>query len=204
VRKTVTPSSWGEPRDLLPHVGAALGVEPGRRLVQEQDARVVDEGEGEIETALHAARVAADLAVGGLHQADALEQSVAARAALGLRDALERGLEAHVLAPGEQAVEGCFLERGADRHPHLGALSHDVVTRHARRARGGRQQRGEHEDGRRLARAVGPEEAVDLARLDGQVDPVDGPHPAFELAHEAFDLDAVGEDLHALFLSADT
>ena len=183
-------------RHLLPHVGAALRVEPGGRLVEEEDARVMHERERQVEPALHAARVAADLAVRRVGEADALEQRVAARAPLGLRHALERGLEAHVLAAGEQRVERRLLERRADLAPHRGAVLHDVAPGHARGARGGRQQRGEHQHGGRLAGAVGPEEAIDLAGLDPQVDAVDRPHGTLELAHEALDLDAVGEDLH--------
>ena len=68
--------------------------------------------------------------------------------------------------PGQQRVERRLLQRGADRRAHRGALADDVVARHARRARGRRQQRGEHQHRRRLARAVGPEEAVDLAGRD--------------------------------------
>ena len=76
VRKTVMPSSRASRADLLPQRGAALRVEAGRRLVEEQDARAVDERQREVEAALHAARVAADLAVGRLGQPDALEQLV--------------------------------------------------------------------------------------------------------------------------------
>ena len=56
----------GEPRDLVPEGGAALDVEPGRRLVEEEDPRPVHEREREVEPALHPARVAADLAIGRL------------------------------------------------------------------------------------------------------------------------------------------
>ena len=48
-----------EPGDLLPQRGAALRVEPGRRLVEEEDARPVHEREREVEPPLHPARVAA-------------------------------------------------------------------------------------------------------------------------------------------------
>ena len=152
----------------------------------------MDEREREVEPALHAARVAADLAVGGVDEVHALEQGIAASAALGLRHALEGGLQAQVLAAGEQRVERGLLQRGADLAPDRGALADDVVPRHARRARRGRQQRGEHQDRRRLAGPVGAEEGVDLTGLDAQVDPVHGPHAALELAHQALDLDAVG------------
>ena len=181
----------GQARDLLPQVRAALRVEPRGGLVEEQDARRVHERERQVEPALHAARVAAHAAVGRVDQPHALEQRVAARAPLRLRDALQGRLEAHVVAPGEQRVERGLLQRGADRPPHRRPVVHHVVPRDTRAARGGRQQRGEHQHGRRLAGAVGPEEAVDLARLDAQVDPVDRAHAALELADEPLDLDAV-------------
>ena len=40
-----------------------------------------------------------------------------------------------------------------------------------------------------LPAPFGPEEAVDLALGDGEVEPVDGADAALELAHEARDLD---------------
>ncbi len=56
----------GEPRDLVPERGAALDVEPGRGLVEEEDAGAVGERQRQVEAALHPARVAADFAVGRL------------------------------------------------------------------------------------------------------------------------------------------
>ena len=88
-------------------------------------------------------------------------------------------------------VERGLLQRGADRAADLGALVHDVQASHARAAGGRRQQRGEHQHRRRLARAVGPEETVDLARRDLEVDAVDGAHAALEVADQALDLDSV-------------
>src|SRR5439155_8401 len=46
---------------------------------------------------------------------------------------------------------------------------------------------------------VRPEKAVDLARLDGQVDPVDGPDPTLELPGQPLDDDPV---VHASTLPA--
>ena len=63
-----------EASDLAPERGAALRVEPGRRLVEEQGARLVNQRERQVETALHPARVALDLAVGGSRQPDPFEQ----------------------------------------------------------------------------------------------------------------------------------
>ena len=181
----------GEPGDLVPERAAALRVEPGGGLVEEEDPRAVDEREGQVEAALHAARVAADLPVGRLRQADALEQRVGALPAVGPGEPLQRRLQAQVVSSREERVERRLLERGADHRAHLGALVHDVVARYPGRPRGRRQQRREHEHRRRLAGAVRPEEPVDLARLDAYVDAVDGSRTLLELANELLDLDAV-------------
>ena len=66
-----------QPAHLIPQRGAALHVQSGRRLIQEQQARAVHEREAKVEPALHAARIAPDLAVGGVGQPDPLEQLVA-------------------------------------------------------------------------------------------------------------------------------
>ena len=94
-----------------------------------------------------------------------------------------------MLAAGEDRVERGLLQRGADRRAHLRALAHDVVAADRRAAARRRQQRRQHQHGRRLAGAVGPEEAVDLARRDGEVDPVDGARSLAELADQVLDLD---------------
>ena len=96
----------------------------------------VDEREREVEPALHAARVAADAAVGGLGQPDALEQLARARLARSaLGEALQRRLEQQVLATGEDRVERGLLERRADRRAHLRALADDVDSRRRSRVR---------------------------------------------------------------------
>ena len=180
-----------EPCDFVPERGAALDVEPGGRLVEEDDPRPVHEREREVEPALHPARVAADLAIGRLAQADAVEQLLRARLPLGAGDPLQRRLQPQMVAPGQHRVERRLLERRADHDAHLRPLLDDVVAADARRPGRRRQQRRQHQHGRRLAGAVRPEEAVDLARLDAQVDPVHRTRPFLELADETLDLDAV-------------
>ena len=122
------------------------------------------ERETEVEPTLHPARVAADLAIGRVGQPDALQQLGATLFALALAQAVQRALQTHVLGAGEERVERRLLQRRADRATHLRALRNDIQARDARLAGGGRQQRREHEHRRRLARAVGTEETVDLTR----------------------------------------
>ena len=133
VRKIVMPSSLTSRATLLPERGPALWIKPGRRLVEEQHPRPVDQGEREIEPALHPARVAANGSVGGLDQPDPLEQLGATRLALRFRDPLEGRLEVHVLPGVEMRVQGRGLEGHADRGSDLWTLVGDVET--PRRAR---------------------------------------------------------------------
>ena len=179
-----------EPLDLLPQRAAALRVETGRGLVEEEDPRPVHERERQVEPPLHAARVAAHLAVGRVRVRPTRSSSAAPRAARSApRQAVERGLELHVLGAGEERVERGLLERRPDRGAHPGSLVDHVVAGHARAARRGRQQRGEHVDGRGLAGAVGAQEAEDLAGRDLDVDAVNRARALLELADEVGGLD---------------
>jgi len=104
---------------------------------------------------------------------------------------VQGGLQPHVLAAGQQRVERRLLQRRADRGAHMRTLLDDVEAGHARRPFGRRQQRRQHQHRGRLAGAVGTEEAVDLAGLDFQVDPVNRPRPVLELADQSLDFDAL-------------
>ena len=66
----------------LPDDVPRLRVEAGRRLVEQQHLRLVDERARDREAALHAARQRLDLVVRALGELDELEQLVGARAEL--------------------------------------------------------------------------------------------------------------------------
>jgi hypothetical protein len=151
----------------------------------------VHQREREVQPPLDAARIAAHLAVGRVAEADALDQLAAAPAALALGNSLQRGLQPHVIAGGEERIQRRLLQRRADPGAHRGALADDVVARDVRGSGGRRQQRREHQHGRRLAGPVRSEEAVHLPGRDVEVDPVHRTRPVLELADEAADLDAV-------------
>ena len=177
-----------QPPHLLPDRLAADRVEAGGRLVEEEDARLVDQRRGKVEAPLHPARVGADPAVGGGGEVDPLQQVIGAPAALRGGDALQRRLQADQLAAGHQRVERRFLEGDADRPAHRPRFLDHVVPGDGGAPAGWQQQRRQHPHGRRLAGAVGAEEAVDLARLDLEVDSLHCEH-LVEAALQPFDHD---------------
>ena len=167
VRKTVTPSS-AESRATSSQ--SAVRLCTSRPVVGSSRNRtrgLVDERQRQVEAAAHAARVAADLAVGRLGEADPRDQLVAATARVGLagcRASRPAGACARARSGTGRAPPpaGRRRSRRERRGPRL------TMSWPATRAvpDGGREQRGQHVHGGRLAGAVRAEEAVDLARGD--------------------------------------
>jgi hypothetical protein len=162
------PLLLGEPLHLDPHRGARLGIEAGRGLVEEEDARPVDESERDVEAPLHPARVAAHDAIRRVDDPDQLEQLVDAGAQVVAGEALDPPLEHEVLSPGRLAVDARLLRDVADRAADAVRLPDRVVAGDERAAGVRLRQRRQHADGRRLARAVRAEQAEDLAAAHGE------------------------------------
>jgi hypothetical protein len=115
-----------EPPHLLPHAGAADGIESGGGLVEEQDVGVVHERGGEVEPPAHATRVGADATVERVAEVDQCAQVDQALLDLAAAEAVELALEPQQLEPGLLGVERDVLERHADVQPHLLRLRGDV------------------------------------------------------------------------------
>jgi len=92
---------------------------------------------------------------------------------LGFANAVEPGLQDQLLARGRLVPGAAALGDIADPPAHLPRLPAQVAAGHGGRAAVGLHQRGEHAQRGRLARAVGTEEAEDLAFGDLQVNPAD-------------------------------
>ena len=85
MRNTVVPSSLAR-RATSSHSDVRdLDVEPGRGLVEEEDAGVVQQGEREVQPAAHAAEYVEDLRSAASMSPTALEELVAAGGALGAK-----------------------------------------------------------------------------------------------------------------------
>ena len=94
-------------------------------------------------------------------------------AALAPRNPGDATVEVEVLVRGERAVHGDRLRDVADPRAYLEVFAADVVPRHERAPFRGAEQRGEHADRRRLARAVGPEQPEHLAGRHRERDAAD-------------------------------
>ena len=84
--------------------------------------------------------------------------SADARLLLAVWQVVEFGEDEQVLVTGERTVHGDRLRHITDGAANADRLGGDGETGHARLARGGRQQRGEHLDRGGLARPVGAEQ----------------------------------------------
>ena len=160
--------------DGLEDVVPGLGVYSDGGLVEEEERRPAHEGDGEIDSALHAAGELVDPVLGPIAESNELE--IDARLLVGFA-AAEAGhlAEKHeVVRCGELRIEGQVLGTYADDLADLVAFALDGVAADEYLAGVGGHDGGEHSDGGRLAGAVGAEESVDLLAPDGEGDAVDG------------------------------
>ena len=170
VRKTVVPAPASE-RMTLPELLPAPGVEPGRRLVEEQHRRRHDEAEREVESPAHAAGVGADPRGRGIREVEALEQLGGARR--GPRDAPSPESRPSIMrfsVPVSTSSTAADWPVRLMRLLHLLGVGDDVVAGDQRRARVGPHERREDVDGRRLAGAVRPEQGEHLPRRHREVE----------------------------------
>ena len=97
-----------------------------------------------------------------------------------------------VLPAGEVLVHRRVLAGQSDERPDLIGLGDHVVPEDTAGAPVGGEDGGEDADGRRLAGAVGPQQAEDGALLDREAHAVEGAHVTAEGLSQIVGLDGVG------------
>ena len=153
-----------EPVQPIPQEVASLGVEAGRRLVEQDDVGLVDERAGDREPPAHAARQALDALV-----AFSTSCAKSSRSAHRSRDlaALEpevAPVDEEVLADRQVLVERVVLGHDAEARADGRAVVGGIEAEDPQRAAARRRHGGDHPHGRALAGAVRAEEAERLAR----------------------------------------
>ena len=144
------------------------GVEPVRRLVEEDHRRIPDEAHRDVETAAHAARIGRHPPRGRVGQPEAIEQVVRDRARV--LEVSQAGDQHEVLPAAEDLVDGRELAGEAERLPDVRSLRGDVETVDDGGPRVGPEQRGQDPDDRGLARPVRAEQGEDAAPRHVEVD----------------------------------
>ena len=154
--------------DQVLHLGRADRVEARGRLVEQDQLGVVDQRLGQADPPLHALGVFAELAcLAAFRPTMSISRSTRLRP-LGRRDVEQPAVEVERLLGVEELVEVRLLGQVADPLV-LGDVGGRLVE-DQRLALGGEEQAEQQLDRGRLARAVGAEQAEDLAPMDLQVE----------------------------------
>src|SRR6266481_10125146 len=164
---------------LSPH----LGIEPGGRLIEEQDLGVVDESHGEGQTLLLSAR---ELAVEGIalfFQTEALEQFLRIAPPL-----VKAGEETQCFHHAKLVWKRRELQRGADFMLQFLGVALRVQSANGDAAAIKRAQPLENLNGAGFSCAVRPEQPENLAFFHGKADAANGFHVAVSL-EEIFHLE---------------
>src|ERR1017187_6743698 len=152
--------------EMFPNGVASNRVQPDGRLIEEEHSRSMQRGLGDFQAADHAAGVLAHQAAAVGRQAHELQCLPDARLLLAVWQVIEFGEDEQVFVTGKRTVHGDRLRHITDGAANLDRLGGYGETGHARLARGGRQQGGEHLDRGGLASPVGAEQAEDLTGVD--------------------------------------
>ena len=151
--------------DEAEHGARRLGVEAGRRFVEQEEVGLVEHGAGQREPGAHAGGVAADLQVEGVGDAEAFRGLGDARIDQARLDPEQRRGVLEVVGAGEAVVERGAGGNHATAAAHLGAFGVDlgIEPERADRAPVGVERAGDEPHDGGLARAVGAEEHGDRA-----------------------------------------
>ena len=152
--------------DELPRVSSRGGIEPGCRLVEEDELGIADERDSEVEPALLAAGERLHPCVALVVEADEVDRLVHVARML-----VVPGEDRVHLADGQARPELRRLEDDADPLLEAALSGAGIEAEHLDLAAVTLSVALEDLDGRRLAGAVRPEEAEDLTRRNLEVDP---------------------------------
>ena len=154
--------------DQLPEILAGQRVDAGGGFIQQQDARASDQGRGQPQFLLHAARKLPGEAIFEGRQPDKLEDFHAAWIPLAGGQAAHLGEEADILQHGQVFIQRKTLRKIANLCPgFFGRAQHvtavDADQRRMLAVRRGAVSAAQHAQGGGFSSAIRPDQAVDLA-----------------------------------------
>jgi len=145
---------------------ARLRIDAHGGLVHKEQARLVQQPHPDVDAALHPAGIGLDALLGPVLETDLLEHLVDARGKRFAGKSVHISPEIEVLQRCKVLVERQFLRDDSDAVLDRHGLARDGMPADGGVAAGRGEEGGEYGDGGGLARAVGSEQAEDLALLD--------------------------------------
>ena len=160
--------------DQAPELPARHRIDAAGGLVEKHDAGLVEDRAAERQPLPPAAGEIVGLRVSRPARPAISTHEPLRSAILVVVQAVQRAEEPDVLLDGQRLVQRKLLRHVADAPLHLFRVAADVDAVDHGRAGCRLQQPAHHADGRRLAGAVGAEEAEDLSSPDLEADAIDG------------------------------
>src|SRR6266542_6484632 len=157
-----------------PHVPPAEGIEPDRRLVEEEDLGVGDHRHRDDHALPQAARELGVELGAVLPEAKVVHHLPPPVSGVLARATSDEAHVVDVVVRGEEHLRPRLLRHDGDVRADRLRVREDVVAQDRRAADGRLELRREDPEERRLARAVAPEEAEDLALVDREGDVLQG------------------------------
>ncbi len=149
------------------------GVEAFKGFVEEQDARVVKQGERERGFLAHAVRALIDEGMAAVFEGERAQQLIGAGVGFAASESVDGAGEKEVLLDGEGGEESEGFGQHSDEALDGDGIDRHVMTGDEDLARGGLEQAGEHFEGSGFAGSVGTEEGADGAGGDFEVKAID-------------------------------
>lgn len=163
---------YGQLLDQSRQLAHSFGINPQRRLVHDDDLRILHQDIGNPEPLSHAAGVAAGLASGRVCHTDTLQQTLRPRFALLPCKTVDFSSKDKIFKARHIRIEADVVREIADDPLHADRISRAVRPGDVRLTRGRLREAQEHQRRRGLARAVRPQQSVDFAFADLQVQTV--------------------------------
>ena len=168
-------AALSEPPNHLPHVAAQLDVNPGGRLIEEQDHRLVRQGLGNHDPSLHPPRQVHDLRVLLVPKRKLTQQLLDVRRARGLAE--KPSAEVHRRPHTLERVGRNLLRHKPDLRPSRAIPGHHIMPVDQHRTGARVDDPANDTDERRLPRAVRPQERKDLPTPNLQIHVLEGHEP---------------------------
>src|SRR3954453_12680872 len=155
---------------MVEDVGACLDIEADGRLVEQQQARAVQQRAGDFQASHLAAGEVAHLAAGAVGKADARQHLAAACAGIAPGDAVQSGVIQQVLRHREVEIERARLKHHAEQPQCFAGRARDVMAENADMATLNSEQPRDQRKQCAFAGAVQAEQRRETCRCDGEAD----------------------------------